>query len=194
MKQNKDELFNIESSSPLFSSLLGISGALLCADTLKNGALLCVFTTIVAMCLCAFGNIIAKKFNETLAFWSTMLLGALISLPLALTLGVFIAPEKAVLFAVVGVTVGYAVAKKEKSDVLGDELKSSLFFSLMYSVSVVIFSFLRELLADGSILGVELFDGIEFFKSFYGSIFVFVVVAVVYNAVSLLIKKGRDEE
>ena len=64
----------------------------------------------------------------------------------------------------------------------------------MYSVSVVIFSFVRELLAKGSILGVKLFGGIEFFGTFYGAIFIFVVVAVIYKAVSSLLTKEREAE
>lgn len=194
MKQNKDELFNIKSNSPLFSTLLGISGALLCADTLACGVVLSVFVLIISVCLSAFRNVVSKKLNEVYTFWSIIMLGAVVSFPLSLAIGTMLSEEKAVLFAVVGVTVGYAAAKSEGAELLVDEIKNSLFFSLMYSVSVVIFSFVRELLAKGSILGVKLFGGIEFFGTFYGAIFIFVVVAVIYKAVSSLLTKEREAE
>lgn len=193
MNQNNDSIFDMTSSSPLFASMLGISGALLIGDTLINGALLCAFTTIVAVCLSSVASLFSKR-SGALSFWMTIFCGAIISFPLMLALGVMITPEKAACFSVVGVTIGYAFAKKESSDKIVAEIKDSLFFALMYSVSVVIFSFVRELLANGSILGIKLFDGIEFFGTLYGSLFLFVAIAIVYRAASMLLTKGRNEE
>lgn len=194
MKQNKDEFFNIGSNSPLFSSLIGISAALFLADTLVRGALLCAFTLVVAVCLSALASVVNKKLNEDLSFWSVVLLGVVLSLPLTLAVNTIVESEKAIFFATIGAVLGFAEAKKEKRDSLTAEIKDSLFFSLMFSVGVVSFAFFRELLAKGSILGAKLFDGIEFFGTFYGSIFIFVAVAMVYRAIEALITKGRDVE
>lgn len=194
MKQNNDELFNMNSNSPLFSSLLGISAALLCADTLVRGALLCVFALVVAVCLSAFAALVNKKLNEELSFWSVVLFGAVLSLPLTVALGTITEPEKAISFAVIGTVLGFAVAKKGRCDSLVAEIKDSLFFALTFSVGVVSFAFFRELLANGSILGAKLFDGIEFFGTFYGSLFTFIVVAVAYRTLEALLTKGREGE
>ncbi len=194
MKQNKDVYFDIASSSPLFDSFLGLSGALLCARTLQSGAVLCVFATILALSLSILSKLVSKKLSETLTFWITMLSGAVVSFPLTYLLGIIQNPESSVLFLAVGITVAYAVANKEPSDNVKAEIRSSLRFSLKYSVSVIPFAFVRELLANGSILGAKLFEGIAVFETFYGSILVLVLVAIVYKTVAIMLTKERRSE
>ena len=191
---NNNELQKTISNNPLFCSLIGVGAALLIADTLKNGLLLCAVTAIVAVWVFAFDAIMHGKVKSENLFWLKMFVGVIISLPITIVLGMFLEPEKAVLFAIVGAGGGCVLASTAKCETLIGAIGKSLTFSLGYSVAVLIFAFMRELLANGSIFGLKFFGGIEFFKSWYGTILIFVATAAVYKAVVNRISEGREEE
>lgn len=194
MRRNKDELGKTIINNPLFFSLSGFGGALLCADTLKNGALLCIVTTLASVCVFAFGAIISSKMNEKNCFWAKVLLGAILAIPLVLAVGSFLEAERAMLFGVVTMGLCIVFSSNDSKTTVVDAVGSSLTFSLGYSVAVIIYAFVRELLACGSILGKHLFDGIELFKTWYGAIFLFVIVAVLYKLLVDILTKARDKE
>lgn len=194
MSSNKNETQKIISNNPLFCSLIGVGAALLVADTLKNGLFLCVVTAIVAVWVFAFDAIMRDRVKAENLFWLKMLVGVIVSIPITMVLGIFLEPEKAVLFAAVGAGGGCVLASTSKCENMIGAIGKSLVFSLGYSLAVVIFAFVRELLAYGSIFGIKLFGGIEFFKTWYGAIFMFVITAAVYKAVVNKLMEGREEE
>lgn len=194
MNSNKNEIKKTISNNPLFCSLIGIGAALLCADTLKNGLILCIVTAIVAVWVFAFDAISHDRVKNDSLFWLKMFVGVIVSLPIIMVLGIFLEPEKAVLFAIVGAGGGCVLESTAKCETLIGGIGKSLSFSLGYSVAVLIFAFARELLANGSIFGLKFFGGIEFFATWYGTILIFVVTAAVYKAVVNKITEGREEE
>ena len=87
---------------------------------------------------------------------------------------------------------GLEVASKEESS--GNGIKLVLRMATSYALSVIGVGLVREILSFGTIWGKKIitgFDGLEFFATFAGALFIVLIVALIYNSIAIILRRRR---